>query len=253
MLPSAIMTTDTKPKICSIRSAGGYTITGIAKGSGMIAPDMATMLAVIATDAQISHGMEEMISQIWEHSFNRIVVDGDMSTNDTVLLLANGASGIQAAETETFATDLLLVCSTLAKEIARDGEGATKLVKVVVRGAEQHADAKKIARAIATSPLCKTAFYGADPNWGRIICAAGYSGVKLEVDLMQLWLSNENDSIKLFENAQPAAYVEAAAITLMNESEWTIELDLRTGSEEYWLWTCDLSHEYITINGHYRT
>lgn len=249
----AIMTTDTKPKIHSIRSAEGYTITGIAKGSGMIAPNMATMLAMIATDAQISHPMEARISQIWERSFNRIVVDGDMSTNDTVLLLANGASGIRAAETENFESDLLLVCSTLAKAIVRDGEGATKLVKVIVRGADQQADAKKIARAIATSPLCKTAFYGADPNWGRIICAAGYAGVKLDVNVMELWLSSENERIQLFKNAQPAAYDEAAATTLMNESEFTIELDLRTGSEEYWLWTCDLSHEYITINGHYRT
>lgn len=247
----AIMTTDTKPKVYSIRSAEGYTITGIAKGSGMIAPNMATMLAVIATDVILSPEMKEKVAQIWEQSFNRIVVDGDMSTNDTVLLIANGAAGIMP--TETFEKDLLQVCSTLAKAIVQDGEGATKLVKVIIRGAAKQADAKKIARAIATSSLCKTAFYGADPNWGRFICAAGYAGVDIEVDKIILWIRNKNEKIKLFENAQSANYDEAAAISLMNENEWTIELDLCTGSENYWLWTCDLSHEYITINGHYRT
>jgi glutamate N-acetyltransferase/amino-acid N-acetyltransferase len=247
----AIMTTDTKPKVYSIRSAGGYTITGIAKGSGMIAPNMATMLAVIATDVILSPEMKEKVAQIWEQSFNRIVVDGDMSTNDTVLLIANGAAGI--TPTENFEKDLLQVCSTLAKAIVKDGEGATKLVKVIIRGAAKQADAKKIARAIATSSLCKTAFYGADPNWGRFICAAGYAGVDIEVDKMILWIRNKNEKIKLFENAQSANYDEAAAISLMNENEWAIELDLSTGSENYWLWTCDLSHEYITINGHYRT
>lgn len=247
----AIMTTDTKPKVYSIRSAEGYTITGIAKGSGMIAPNMATMLAVIATDVILSPEMKEKVAQIWEQSFNRIVVDGDMSTNDTVLLIANGAAGI--TPTENFEKDLLQVCSTLAKAIVQDGEGATKLVKVIIRGAAKQADANKIARAIATSSLCKTAFYGADPNWGRFICAAGYAGVDVEVDKMILWIRNKNEKIKLFENAQSANYDEAAAISLMNENEWTIELDLCTGSEIYWLWTCDLSHEYITINGHYRT
>lgn len=247
----AIMTTDTKPKVYSIRSAEGYTITGIAKGSGMIAPNMATMLAAIATDVILSPEMKEKVAQIWEQSFNRIVVDGDMSTNDTVLLIANGAAGI--TPTENFEKDLLQVCSTLAKAIVQDGEGATKLVKVIIRGAAKQADANKIARAIATSSLCKTAFYGADPNWGRFICAAGYAGVDVEVDKMILWIRNKNEKIKLFENAQSANYDEAAAISLMNENEWTIELDLCTGSENYWLWTCDLSHEYITINGHYRT
>lgn len=247
----AIMTTDTKPKVYSIRSAEGYTITGIAKGSGMIAPNMATMLAVIATDVILSPEMKEKVAQIWEQSFNRIVVDGDMSTNDTVLLIANGAAGI--TPTENFEKDLLQVCSTLAKAIVQDGEGATKLVKVIIRGAAKQADANKIARAIATSSLCKTAFYGADPNWGRFICAAGYAGVDVEVDKMILWIRNKNEKIKLFENAQSANYDEAAAISLMNENEWTIELDLCTGSEIYWLWTCDLSHKYITINGHYRT
>lgn len=247
----AIMTTDTKPKVYSIRSAEGYTITGIAKGSGMIAPNMATMLAAIATDVILSPEMKEKVAQIWEQSFNRIVVDGDMSTNDTVLLIANGAAGI--TPTENFEKDLLQVCSTLAKAIVQDGEGATKLVKVIIRGAAKQADANKIARAIATSSLCKTAFYGADPNWGRFICAAGYAGVDVEVDKMILWIRNKNEKIKLFENAQSANYDEAAAISLMNENEWTIELDLCTGSEIYWLWTCDLSHEYITINGHYRT
>jgi glutamate N-acetyltransferase/amino-acid N-acetyltransferase len=217
----------------------------------MIAPNLATMLAVIATDVHLSPEMKEKVAQIWEQSFNRIVVDGDMSTNDTVLLIANGAAGI--TPTENFEKDLLQVCSTLAKAIVKDGEGATKLVKVIIRGAAKQTDAKKIARTIATSSLCKTAFYGADPNWGRFICAAGYAGVDIEVDKMILWIRNKNEKIKLFENAQSANYDEAAAISLMNENEWAIELDLSTGSENYWLWTCDLSHEYITINGHYRT
>lgn len=249
----AIMTTDTRPKIASLISPTGYTITGIAKGSGMISPNMATMLSVICTDAMLSTDMLDRVPEIWNQTFNRIVVDGDMSTNDTVLLLANGDSGVEVDSDSNFFEDLLQVCTQLAIEIVRDGEGATKLVTVQVNGANSQADAEKIARAIATSPLCKTAFYGADPNWGRIICAAGYANADFLPEKASLDLIKDDQELKLFENGESAAYNETDAIALMQTESWEISLDLGLGRDSYWLWTCDLSHDYVTINGHYRT
>ena len=249
----AIMTTDTHPKIASIQSPAGYTITGIAKGSGMISPKMATMLSVICTDAVLSNELLAVVPEIWEETFNRIVVDGDMSTNDTVLLLANGASGVEVGPESDFQQTFSQICKQLAKAIVKDGEGATKLVTVNITGANSRDDAEKIARAIATSPLCKTAFYGADPNWGRIICAAGYAKADFFPEKASLKLKKGHQTIKLFENGQAASYNEAEAIALMQAEEWEVSLDLRQGRSSFWLWTCDLSHEYITINGHYRT
>lgn len=249
----AIMTTDTLPKIASIQSPTGYIITGVAKGAGMISPNMATMLSVICTDATLTTEMLAKVPEIWNQTFNRIVVDGDMSTNDTVLLLANGASGVEVGSDSDFCETFSQICTQLAKAIVQDGEGATKLVTVNIAGANSQDDAEKIARAIATSPLCKTAFYGADPNWGRIICAAGYSNADFLPGKATLYLKKNDQVIKLFENGQSASYNEAEAIALMQTESWEVSLDLGLGINSYWLWTCDLSHEYITINGHYRT
>lgn len=249
----AIMTTDTHPKIASIQSHSGYTITGIAKGSGMISPKMATMLSVICTDAALTSEMLSKVQEIWNQTFNRIVVDGDMSTNDTVILLANGVSEVEVGPDGDFYQTFSQICTELARAIVKDGEGATKLVTVSVKGANSQIDAEKIARAIATSPLCKTAFYGADPNWGRIICAAGYADADFSPEKASLILKKDDQKIILFESGQAELYNETEAIDLMQSEEWEISLDLRQGRSSYWIWTCDLSHEYITINGHYRT
>ncbi|MEN8240608.1 MAG: bifunctional glutamate N-acetyltransferase/amino-acid acetyltransferase ArgJ [Chloroflexota bacterium] len=249
----AMMTTDTRPKIISLQSPAGYTITGVAKGSGMISPNMATMLSVICTDAALTKEMLVKIPEIWNQTFNRIVVDGDMSTNDTVLLLANGASGVEVDPGSDFYETFFQLCTQLAKAIVQDGEGATKLITVNINGANSQDDAEKIARAIATSPLCKTAFYGADPNWGRIICAAGYANADFSPEKASLYLKGNDQVIKLFENGKSAAYDEEEAIALMQADTWEVSLELGLGESSYWLWTCDLSHEYITINGHYRT
>jgi glutamate N-acetyltransferase/amino-acid N-acetyltransferase len=254
---SAIMTTDTRPKLASLKTESGYTVTGIAKGAGMISPHMATMLAVVATDADVPQQvLDAELQYAAGRSFNRIVVDGDMSTNDTVLLLANGASGVAVGEGDgEFREALVEVCTTLAQAIVRDGEGATKFVTVQVSGAPDEGMARTIARSIATSPLCKTAFYGADPNWGRILSAAGYAGFPLEPDRLALWLLDGAGGpvIQLVERGEPADYDEPAAMALMGGPEWGLRLDLGLGEVSDWLWTCDLSHDYVTINGHYRT
>jgi len=249
----AIMTTDTRPKISSVQSPAGYTITGVAKGSGMISPNMATMLSVICTDAVLTKDMLAKVPEIWNQTYNRIVVDGDMSTNDTVLLLANGASGVEVGPDSDFYETFSQLCTELAMSIVRDGEGATKLVTVNINGAKSQDDAEKIARAIGTSMLCKTAFYGADPNWGRIICAAGYANAGFSPEKASLYLKKDDQVIKLYENGKSASYSEAQAIALMQTESWEVLLELGLGTGSYWLWTCDLSHEYVTINGHYRT
>jgi glutamate N-acetyltransferase/amino-acid N-acetyltransferase len=251
----AIMTTDTRPKVASVQHPAGYTITGIAKGAGMIAPNMATMLSVIATDADIPREMlASALHQAIEVSFNRIVVDGDMSTNDTVLLLANGASDVTPGEAE-FVASLTGLCTSLAQAIVRDGEGATKFVTVTVTGAPDPDSARTVAQAIATSPLVKTAFYGADPNWGRILMAAGYAGVDLDPARLALRLLDAEGRpvIQLVADGSPTDYDEPAAMALMQTPEWGIQLDLGAGNASVQVWTCDLSHEYVTINGHYRT
>jgi glutamate N-acetyltransferase/amino-acid N-acetyltransferase len=254
---NAIMTTDTRPKLASVTTESGYTVTGIAKGAGMIAPNMATMLAVVVTDAAVSHiECDRVLRLSAGESFNRIVVDGDMSTNDTVLLLANGASGVEIAHgDEAFAAAVREVCIELAQAIVRDGEGATRFVTIEVTGAPNEDAAVAVARSIALSPLCKTAFYGGDPNWGRIICAAGYAGVLFNCRELSLWLLDAAGEpvIQLVNGGCPADYDEPSAIALMQESEWGFRLDLGLGSARTVVWTCDLSHEYVTINGHYRT
>jgi glutamate N-acetyltransferase/amino-acid N-acetyltransferase len=253
---AAIMTTDTRPKLVSLPFGDNCTITGIAKGAGMIAPNMATMLAVIVTDAGVPRDMLSCaLNTAVEASFNRIVVDGDMSTNDTVLVLANGASGVTVSDEAAFTAALTEVCTALAQAIVRDGEGASKFVTLHVTGAPDENAARTVAHQIATSPLVKTAFYGGDPNWGRVLCAAGYSGVEIDPARMALWLleANGTPAIQLVEGGYPTAYDEPAAIALMQTPEWGVQLDLGLGNASAQVWTCDLSHEYVTINGHYRT
>lgn len=252
----AIMTTDTRPKLASLRHPDGYSVIGIAKGAGMIAPNMATMLAVIATDARVDADLlQGALRRAADASFNRIVVDGDMSTNDSVIALANGAAGVAVTDEDALAEALAAVCAPLAQAIVRDGEGATKFVTLHVTGAADEASAAQVARAIASSALVKTAFYGADPNWGRILCAAGYSGVEVQPGRMALWLldSGQQPALQLVADGQPEDYDEPAAIALMQGPEWGVRLDLGLGEASTWVWTCDLSHEYVSINGHYRT
>jgi len=258
----AIMTTDTRPKLASVTvetTQGNYTIAGIAKGAGMIAPNMATMLGVIVTDAALTpEQATDGLQAANKISFNRIVIDGDMSTNDTVLLLANGASSVTITEaTDLMAFNLALtqVCIQLAKAIVRDGEGATKFITLAVTNAPDDEAAHKIANAVATSPLVKTAFYGRDANWGRVVAAVGYAGVPLDPDKLTISIQSgesiENGFV-LFHNGTPHDD-EATASQIMQADAITVTIDCAAGYGEAVVWTCDLSHEYISINGDYRS
>jgi glutamate N-acetyltransferase / amino-acid N-acetyltransferase len=254
---TAIMTTDTHPKVASTRLkvSGGseITIAGCAKGAGMIAPKMATMLAFVVTDAAIRTPQLRMVlKKILPDSFNAITVDGDMSTNDTLLLMASGAArnrvlaGRELANFEQAAGD---VTGTLARELVRDGEGATKLVTVEVRGARSYSEANKVAREIANSPLVKTAFFGCDPNFGRIAMAAGKAGVAIDLERLEVSLAG----IKIASRG--ALHVDAldAAGAKMKEREFGLTLDLKQGTAKARVITCDLSFEYIKINAEYTT
>jgi glutamate N-acetyltransferase/amino-acid N-acetyltransferase len=263
----AIMTTDTRPKMASITvetAHGSYSIAGIAKGAGMIAPNMATMLAAVVTDAKLSvEQAQKHLQQAAKDSFNCVVVDGDMSTNDTLLLLANGASGVTLTnlnEESAFARALEEVCVMLAQAIVRDGEGVTKFITLNVHGAQSDETAHTIANTIATSPLVKTAFYGGDANWGRIVAAAGRAGVAFEPNRAQLWIemgehhaAKSDAALLLFEAGQPTDYDEARAQAIMAQSSITVTLNCGGGSGQATVWTCDLSHDYVSVNGHYRT
>lgn len=260
----AIMTTDTTPKMASVRvttDQGTCTVAGMAKGAGMIAPDMATLLVLLVTDAALDAAtLHETLASATAASFNRIVVDGDMSTNDTVLLLANGASGVRVEDGATLAAfqeALTAVCLHLAKSIVRDGEGATRFITLEVVGAPDETAARRVAMAIATSPLVKTAFYGGDANWGRILAAAGRAGVAVDPDRMALYvLAGEDGALGglcLVQDGAPAAYDEATATEVVSQAAFSVRLDLGLGQAAITVWTCDLSHDYVTINGHYRT
>lgn len=260
-----IMTTDTRPKQAAVRvttAHGVYIIAGIAKGAGMIAPNMATMLGVIVTDAAIAPALADVaLRTTGQATFNRIVVDGDMSTNDTVLLLANGASGISIeAETDAYAVfveALRTVAEHLAKAIVRDGEGMTKFITLRVTGAASDTAAHIIANTISTSPLVKTAFYGGDANWGRMVAAAGRAGVPFDPAQARLWITPEEDSLTddvlLFEHGMPTTYDEARATAIMAAPSITAHLDCGGGVGQAVVWTCDLSHDYVSVNGHYRS
>jgi glutamate N-acetyltransferase/amino-acid N-acetyltransferase len=247
----AIMTTDTRPKVCANRNSQ-FAIGGMAKGAGMIHPNMATMLSVITTDAKIAPDLlNQALRVAVGKSFNRISIDGDMSTNDTVLVLANGASGKEIGESEIgdFTNALSAVAIDLAKQLVRDGEGATKFVEINVTGAQDESDAARVAQAIANSPLVKTALYGGDANWGRVIAAAGYSGVAVEPSKMKLWFGDVN----VFANGTPTNFNEQDSTRAISGSDISIRLDLGQGTTSIIVWTCDLSHDYVTINGKYRT
>jgi glutamate N-acetyltransferase/amino-acid N-acetyltransferase len=252
----AIMTTDTKPKHLAVQvdlSGGTVTVGGMAKGSGMIHPNMATMLGVLTTDAAVEAGMlDQVLKTAVNLSFNRITVDGDTSTNDTVILLANGASGVPVDEEglEVFQGAVTAVCTELAKMIVRDGEGASKFVEIRVTGTATEAEAHQIANTIATSPLVKTAFAGGDPNWGRILAAAGRAGVMFEQHECALWIGN---GLQLLYKGTPTDFSEDEAAAVFAQPDITLHLSVGTGTGEATVWTCDLTHDYVTINADYRT
>jgi glutamate N-acetyltransferase/amino-acid N-acetyltransferase len=256
----AIMTTDTHPKSVAVQvelSGGMVTIGGMAKGSGMIHPNMATMLGVITTDAAIDPiALQTYLRRAVDVSFNRISVDGDTSTNDTVFLLANGASGvaIDSADHDAFLNGLTTLCQQLAHMIVRDGEGATKFVEIAVSGTSTNATAHAIANTIATSPLVKTAFAGSDPNWGRILAAAGRAGVAFDQTVCDLQISNDSSAwLQLLAGGTPTDYAEADAAAIFAKSDIVIRLSVGAGSGSATVWTCDLTHDYVTINADYRT
>ena len=255
MAARAIMTTDTYPKGASAQvetSSGPVNIVGIAKGSGMIAPDMATMLAYIFTDAQIEQAeLQGLLSLLNEVTFNAITVDSDTSTSDTLILAATGASGHRvSAQNAAFVEGLHQVMRDLAHQVVRDGEGARKFVEVRLTGAASDQDAKQHAKAIANSPLVKTALAGEDPNWGRIVMALGKSGAAAERDLIKIWLG---DILVAEQGWVAASYSEEQGAAYMKNAELVIAVDLGMGSGAATVWTCDLTHDYISINADYRS
>jgi glutamate N-acetyltransferase/amino-acid N-acetyltransferase len=254
----AIMTTDTVPKEAAYEVSlpgGTIRIGAIAKGSGMIAPNMATMIGLFTTDAAIdAPTLRQALRPAVERSFNCICVDNDMSTSDTVLCLANGRAEGPAIEAgsqdfEAFARALEAVCVEMAQRLVRDGEGATKFIAIEVDGAASDDEAKRVARAVAQSQLCKTAFFGEDPNWGRIACAAGYSGADFDPTRLRLWLG----SLQVVDGGRATAYREAEAAAIMQEKDITVRLSLGDGPGAAVFWTSDLSHDYVSINADYRT
>lgn len=261
---TAIMTTDTRPKYAErhvqTASQGDYSIAGIAKGAGMIAPNMATMLSVIVTDVSLTPAQaDRILKQTADYSFNHIVVDGDMSTNDTVILLANGESGVILSDDDLiqFQQEINSLSRELAHAIVRDGEGVTKFITVHIKGATDDLSAYKIAYTISTSALVKTAFYGNDANWGRILAAAGRAGVPLDQYKINLRIAKGVETttggLDLLYHGAPTAYAESDAYAIMQSAEITVTLDLQTGTGQAIVWTTDFSHEYVSINADYRT
>ena len=254
----AIITTDTHSKsvTCEFELSGKTVRMGaIAKGSGMIRPNMATMLCYITTDIAIDQALlQKAVSGCVEKSFNMISVDGDMSTNDMVIVLANGEANNakiteENADYQIFFDKLMMLCTELAKQIAADGEGASKFLTINVKGAKSFADAKTVGMAIANSPLVKTAFFGEDPNWGRVICAVGYSGA----DMVPEKTVVKFGGITIFANGTGATYDEKALAHVMKEKDIVIDIELNMGQEDATVWSCDLSYEYVKINGEYHT
>ena len=255
----AIMTTDTHPKSVAVEieiDGAPVRIGGIAKGSGMIAPDMATMLSYLTTDAKINaETLQAALNRVVDDTYNLLTVDTDRSTNDTVLILATGCADNTEIVTsdgedyEAFCEGLLCVCTELVKMLARDGEGATKLVEVVVKGAKNRDDAEKAARAVAESPLVKTAVFANDANWGRIMMAIGKSGAEFDPYQVDVYLAD----YQLVKNGMDAGYDEDNATALFAQDPVRITIDLRAGDVEITMWTCDYSYDYIRINADYRT
>ena len=255
----AIMTTDTHPKSVAVEIEVGDTpvrIGGIAKGSGMIAPNMATMLSYLTTDARINaETLQAALNRVVDDTYNLLTVDTDRSTNDTVLILATGhADNAELVTTDgedydAFCAGLQCVCTELVKMLARDGEGATKLVEVIVKHAKNRDDAEKAARAVAESPLVKTAVFANDANWGRIMMAIGKSGAEFDPYQVDVYLAD----YRLVKNGMDAGYDEDKATALFAQDPVRITIDLRAGDTEITMWTCDYSYDYIRINADYRT
>jgi glutamate N-acetyltransferase/amino-acid N-acetyltransferase len=250
----AIMTTDTFPKAAGAQiNIDGKTISisGIAKGSGMIAPDMATMLVYIFTDAKIAQpDLQQMVSAINDRTFNCITVDSDTSTSDTLIMAATGASSVNVTGNPDFAQALETLMRDLAHQVVRDGEGATKFVTVNVTGADSEPDAKRCALSIANSPLVKTAIAGEDPNWGRIVAAVGKSGAKADRDTLCISFGD----IRVAENGWVSPnYAEEQGAAVMKDQDIVINVELGIGASSATIWTCDLTHGYITINADYRS
>jgi glutamate N-acetyltransferase / amino-acid N-acetyltransferase len=254
----AILTTDTRPKVAAVRlDIGGKTIriAGVCKGAGMIFPQLvphATMLVYIFTDAAIAPSdLNTMLQDAVDVSFNRISIDGDTSTNDTILLLASGASGIAIkAENAAFAAALKEICTSLAKQILDDGEGVTHVVELQIEEAASDADALKVARAIAHSPLVKTAWSGCDPNWGRLMAATGYSGAQVEPERIAIWLGEQQICIN---GGRVPDFDEHRAHAYLKNREFTIRIALGIGKGQCRFWTTDLTAEYVRINADYST
>ena len=262
----AIMTTDTFPKecACEVTLTTGETvrIAGITKGSGMIAPNMGTMLSFIVSDAIIpAQNIKKALKQAADVSFNMIVVDGDESTNDTCLMLANGASGVEVVKDgkidPNFQDALNYLCIDLAKKMARDGEGATKFIEANVCGAKDDNDAKLAAKSIISSSLFKSAVFGGDPNWGRIVSAIGYSGCDLNPDIVTIAIADGEDEVDLVRGGEILAfentpYLERAE-KIMQSKNVTVSIDMDLGDGEATAWGCDLTYDYVKINAEYTT
>ena len=254
---AAIMTTDLVPKAAAVEfELGGRPIRigGICKGSGMIGPHLATMLAFITTDAEAwPEVLQPALAAVAARTFNCTTVDGDTSTNDTLAILANGRSGVpvrpNSPALQAFEAALEHVCAQLARALARDGEGATKLIEIQVRGARNAADARRIAMTIANSPLVKTAFFGSDPNWGRLMMAAGRAGVRFDPHRVALSIGD----VQLVHHGEPLPFDRAAAVAAMKQPEVPVTLELAEGASSARVWTCDLSYNYVRINAEYHT
>ncbi len=254
----AIMTTDTVPKEMALEvplESGAVRIGAMAKGSGMVSPNMATMFGVFTTDAAIGPGpLQDLLRRCVDASFNRICVDNDMSTSDSVVCVANGRA--PAAKLEAGAPDFALfaealehACVCMAQALVRDGEGATKFIEITVSGAANDADAKTIARSVAVSQLCKTAFFGEDPNWGRIACAAGHAGAPFDPDALGIKLAG----LEVMAQGAATGFDEEAASGLMKQRDVSVAITVGAGPGTAVFWTSDLSHDYVTINAEYRT
>ncbi|MCU7874250.1 MAG: bifunctional glutamate N-acetyltransferase/amino-acid acetyltransferase ArgJ [Candidatus Thiodiazotropha sp. (ex Lucinoma borealis)] len=257
----AIMTTDTRPKLVSRHfefDGVAVHVTGMAKGSGMICPDMATMLAYLATDLAVTPELlQTCLNNAVKPSFNSITVDGDTSTNDACVLIASGVSSLpQVTEADSvlykaFSQAIMELCLELSREIVRDGEGATKLVDILVENAATEAEARDVAYTIAHSPLVKTALFASDPNWGRILAAVGRAGLDaLLIDQVEIWL---NDVCIVRHGGRASEYTEQAGASVMNQPAFTIRVSLGRGGELARVVTCDLSYDYVKINAEYRT
>ena len=258
----AIMTTDTREKEVAVQiEIGGKTVTigGMCKGSGMIHPNMCTMLGFVTTDAAISKEMlQKALSANIKDTFNMVSVDGDTSTNDTVLLLANGMAGNfeiteEGADFDKFMEALNYINTCLSKKIAGDGEGATALFEVKIVGAKTKEDAVTLSKSVVTSSLTKAAIYGHDANWGRILCAMGYSGVQFDPEKVDLYFESRAGKLKIIENGVSTGYDEAEATRILSEDEVTAIADVKMGDAKATAWGCDLTYDYVKINADYRS